>query len=198
MQELRVFQQPEGQPQLDQDVGEQHVEPLAVGQLDDALVELHVGRAHAQPVAGVAAFQRHLDRLAHVLLGGVARVGLRQRLALDEPAHAVDVDDRRDARHRHEHAAVRRVLEQAFLGQRAEHLAQGVARNLQAVGQRGLRQPLPRRELALHDLLADQLGHAVVERERAGGRRGGGSGGIQSGHAGRSEGKREGRSEPAL
>ncbi|MNV71794.1 hypothetical protein D3C71_1648330 [compost metagenome] len=65
--------------------------------------------------------------LAHALFRRVVGVGLRQRLAFDHAAHAVDVDDGRDAGYGDEHAAVGRVLEQAFLGQGAKHLTQGVA-----------------------------------------------------------------------
>ena len=135
VQELRVVQQPKCQAQLGQQVREHHIQSLAVGQLDDGHVEFHVGRAHALPVARVTVAQGHFHRLAQVLLGRVAGVGLGQGLAFDQPAHAVDIDDRRDAGNGHKHTPVGLVLEQPFLRQQAKHLAQRVARNLQAFTQ---------------------------------------------------------------
>ncbi|SPK74825.1 protein of unknown function (plasmid) [Cupriavidus taiwanensis] len=155
VQEFRVVQHAERQAQLREQVGEHHVQALAVGQLHDRHVEFHVGGAGALPVAVVAAAQAGLHRLAQMLAGRMAGVGLGDGLAFDQPAHAIDVDDRRNARNRHRHTAVGLVLEQAFLGQHAEGLAQRVAGYLQAFAQRRFRQALPRLELAMHDALAD-------------------------------------------
>ena len=163
VQKFRVVQQPKRQPQLGQQVREDHVQALAVGQLHDGHVELHVGRAHALPVACVAATQGHFHGVAQVLFGGVAGVGLGQGLAFDQSAHAVDIDNGRDAGDGHKHAPVGLVLEQPVFGQQAKHLAQRVARYLQALAQCRFRQALARRELPVHDLLADQLRHAVIQ-----------------------------------
>ncbi|MNT64672.1 hypothetical protein D3C72_2025890 [compost metagenome] len=84
------------------------------------------------PVAAVAAAQSRFHRFAQVLPGRMAGVGLGDGLALDHAAHAVDVDDGRNAGNCHGYPAVGFVLEQAFLGQHAKGLAQGIARDLQA------------------------------------------------------------------
>lgn len=179
MQKLGVVEQAKRQPQLGQDVRKHHVQPFAVGQFDDGHVEFHVGRAHALPVGGVAAFQRHLHRITHVFFGRVARVGLRQRLAFDQAAHAVNVNDGGDAGDGHRHAAVGRMAHQPFFGEDAKDLAQGVARDLQALAQGRLRQALAGRELAFDDLLANQVGRAFIQGLGAGRRFGGhGGGGV--------------------
>ncbi|KGS34660.1 hypothetical protein X945_6036 [Burkholderia pseudomallei ABCPW 107] len=94
-------------------------------------MELHIGGPYTLPVAAVAATQSHFYSIAQVLFGWMARVGLSDRLALDQAAHSVNIKDGCDTGDCHGHAAVGLMLEQAFLGQYAEDFAQGIARNLQ-------------------------------------------------------------------
>ncbi|MOA01373.1 hypothetical protein D3C78_1207790 [compost metagenome] len=119
----------------------------------------------------------------------MAGVGLGQGLALDHAAHAVDVDDGRHAGRGHEHAAVGRVLEQAFLGQRAKHFAQRIARDVQGVAQRRFGQFLPGHELSLDNFLSHHVRDAFVEA-------GGGDGKLGSRSHGWVVVRRHGRSVP--
>ena len=166
VEELGVVEQAKCQAQFGQQMGEHGVQPLAVGQLHDGHVELHVGGAHALPVGVVAACLPGLYGAAHVLDGGVAGVGLGHRLTLYESAHPVDVNDGGDAGHGDRHAPVGLMAQQTLFGQQPEYFAQRVARDLQVLAECGLRQPLAGREFPMHDFLAHLLGNAVREIEQ--------------------------------
>ncbi|MPN11850.1 hypothetical protein SDC9_159158 [bioreactor metagenome] len=98
--------------------------------------------------------------LAHPRQRRVHGIGLCQCLALDHAPHAIDVDDGRHAGHGHRYALVGLVYQQTFLGQHAEHLAQGVARNIQRFAECCFGQSLARAQHALDQLAAYFFGDA--------------------------------------
>ena len=115
------------------------------------------------PVLHLAGGQGVVHGLAHAFVRRVQRPCLLQRLAFDQPAHPVDVNDVGNGGGGHGDPAVGFMPQQAFLDQRAEDLPQGVARDVQLLAQRGFRQALPGAQLAVDQLLADALGHGIAQ-----------------------------------
>lgn len=170
MQKLRVIEQPKSQPQLSRHLPIENFQPGAVGQFDDGGVEHHVGGADGDPVFVGAGVDAGFDGFAHVQGAGVFGVALGEGFAFDEAAYAVDVDDRGHVGFGHGDAAVGFVFEQAFAGEDAEGFAQGVARDVEAVGQGGFGQALAWNEFALDQHSADFVGDGGPQCARQGGR----------------------------
>jgi hypothetical protein len=131
VQQFGVRKQPETQPQLGRNLRIEPTEPLAVGKIDNRRMENHVLAANRRPIAILGGFPRTFHGASHTRDCRVFRVGLGERLAFDNLADTVDVDDRGHARSCNEHTAVRLVPQQSFLGEQSERLAQRIARHIE-------------------------------------------------------------------
>jgi hypothetical protein len=152
-----------------EDAAHQFVGAVAAREGDEFAVEVDVGRAQRFPVTLTHRPLPLHDRLGERVQGVRRFAQPPDDGALHERAGAVDVLHVLDRQNPDEHPAVQLVDEQPLMGEQPERLAQGVAGDPQRSSDAVLRQPCPRREVALGDAapedVRDPLGRAGTTQE---------------------------------